>query len=385
LIFAAAALISVNRKNTSSAGAKSAALAQSGLPGSPDQNFNPGTGADDEVRCVVVQPDGKILIGGKFASFNGQPIQKIVRLNRDGSVDESFAPNPPGTVHAIAVQADGKILVGGDGMQSGHGARRVMRLNADGSLDESFKFAVNYNKQVRAILVQPDGKILVSGDFTRIRNQSKNRMVRLNTDGTLDESFDIGDGATGIVSGLALQPDGKILAVGKITSFDNRTFGGLVRLLPDGSVDESFKCGVGDKAEVFAVNVLADGKILIGGNFTSFNGVAVNRIARLNPDGTVDTGFDPGSGPDDTIIGFAVQPDGKIVIGGDFTQIQGIPLHRIARLEADGSLDKSFNSGTGADHSVWRVALQPDGKILIVGAFKNFDNTLCGGVARLEK
>ena len=289
-----------------------------------------------------------------------------------------------GTVHAIALQDDGKILIGGDGMQSKHGLRRVLRLNADGSLDKSFKFAVNYNGEVRAILVQPDGKMLVSGNFTQIRGQSQNRMVRLNADGTLDRSFNIGDGADGIVSGLALQPDGKILAFGKIVNFNNRSCGGVVRLMPDGSLDESF-ISAADKAEVFALNVLPDGKILLGGNFTSFNGVAANRIVRLNPDGTVDAGFHPGAGPDKDIIGSAVQPDGKIIIGGDFTHVQGTACNHIARLDADGSLDKNFNPGTGADNAVWRLALQPDGKILIVGAFKNFDDASCGGVSRLEK
>jgi uncharacterized delta-60 repeat protein len=384
LVLAAGLFASLVWKHGSSGKTTSVAIKQAEQSGSLDKSFNPGTGADDEIRCVVVQPDGKILLGGKFTSFNGEPIKRIVRLNADGSVDESFAPNPMGTVHAIALQDDGKILIGGDGMQSKHGLRRVLRLNTDGSLDKSFKFAVNYNGEVRAILVQPDGKMLVSGNFTQIRGQSQNRMVRLNTDGTLDRSFNIGDGADGIVSGLALQPDGKILAFGKIVNFNNRSCGGVVRLMPDGSVDESF-ISAADKAEVFALNVLPDGKILLGGNFTSFNGVAANRIARLNPDGMVDAGFHPGAGPDKDIIGSAVQPDGKIIIGGDFTHVQGTACNHIARLDADGSLDKNFNPGTGADNAVWRLALQPDGKILIVGAFKNFDDASCGGVSRLEK
>jgi uncharacterized delta-60 repeat protein len=383
LILAAGIWAATNWKNKSPGKINSTAMTQSGSPGALDKHFDAGTGADGEVRSVAVQPDGEILIGGKFTTFNSRSFQKIVRLNRDGSVDESFAPNPVGDVHAIDLQNDGEILIGGEGMQAGHGARRILRLNPDGSLDNKFKFSVNYSREVRAILVQPDGKILVGGNFTRLRNQNQNRLARLSADGTLDDSFDIGEGAEGVVSGLALQPDGKILAFGKIARFNNKSCGGIVRLLPDGSVDENFKSAA-DKAEVYAVNVLPDGKILIGGNFTSFNGVAANRIARLNPDGTVDANFHPGAGPNDDIIGFAVQPDGKIIIGGDFTNVQGIACNRIARLEADGSLDKSFNPGTGADNAVWRVALQPDGQILIVGAFKNFDNAPCGGVARLQ-
>jgi uncharacterized delta-60 repeat protein len=382
-ILAAAFLIFAHRKGASPE--KFVAAPQSGQPGSPDKNFAAGTGADGEIRCVTVQPDGKILLGGKFTSFNGQPISKIIRLNADGGVDAGFTPlNPPGAaVHAIALQADGKILAGGDSMQAGRPRRHVVRLNPDGTVEGRFGNKANYDHEVRAIVVQPDGKILVSGNFTQVLGQGQNRIVRLNSDGTPDNSFNIGDGATGIVSALTLQPDGKILAAGKITRFDGHPVTGVVRLLPGGGFDETFK-SAGEKAEVFAVGVLPDGKILIGGNFSSFNGVAANRIARLNPDGTVDAGFNAGSGPDDDIIGLTVQPDGKIVIGGDFTHVEGTSRNRIARLEPDGRLDTNFDPGTGADNAVWRVALQADGQILIVGAFQNFDGAPGGGIARLK-
>jgi uncharacterized delta-60 repeat protein len=358
---------------------------QSNAAGSLDKSFNPGTGANGEIRALALQPDGKILVGGKFTLFNGQSIQRLARLNADGSVDGSFAPNPHGVVHAIALQADGKILVGGETMQAGgHPRRRVLRLNADGSLDKNYKFAVNYNREIRAILVQPDGKILVGGSFTQVLDHRQGGIVRLNADGTLDKTFALNGGASAIVFALALQPDGKILVAGKFTSFDNRPVGGLVRLLSDGNLDESFKGGTDDQAEVLAVNILADGKILAGGNFTRFNGAAANRIARLNPDGTVDTSFNPGSGPDAEVMDIAVQPDGKIVIGGNFTNVQGAARNRIARLEADGRLDKNMNPGGGADKSVWRMASQADGKIVIAGAFENFDGVRCGGVARLQ-
>jgi uncharacterized delta-60 repeat protein len=382
LVLAAGVFIATNRKQMPSGITPRAAAGQSALL---DKNFNPGTGADGEVRCVAVQPDGKILLGGKFSFFNGVAHKSIVRLNSDGSIDESFKLQGNGAVHTIALQGDGKVLIGGDGMEPGHGNRRILRLNPNGSLDKNFKFAVNYNGTVRAILVQPDGKILVGGDFNRIVNQNQNRLVRLNADGTQDNSFNIGGGASGIVSGLALQPDGKILALGKFAKFDNRPVGGIVRLLPNGGVDEIFHCTGGDKVEVYAAKVLADGKILVGGNFTTFNGTAINRIARLNFDGTVDASFNPNSGLDDEIIGLDVQPDGKIVIGGSFRTVEGTPRNHVARLSADGRLDKDMNPGTGTDQIIWRVAVQPDGKTLLVGAFGNFDGVRCGGVVRLLK
>jgi uncharacterized delta-60 repeat protein len=106
-----------------------------------------------------------------------------------------------------------------------------------------------------------------------------------------------------------------------------------------------------------------DGKILIGGAFTNYNGTPRNGIARLNADGSLDNGFNPASGADGSAFILAQQLDGKILFGGDFT----LPRKSIARLNADGSLDTGFNPGTGADHQVNIITLQPDGKILIGG------------------
>jgi uncharacterized delta-60 repeat protein len=174
----------------------------------------------------------------------------------------------------------------------------------------------------------------------------------------LDAGFDPGlDGGT--VYGVAIQPDGKLIICGAFTTIQQR----IARLHPDGTLDPAFNPGSSANNTIGVVALQPDGKMLIGGWFTSFRGVARNRIARLNSDGTLDTSFDPGTGADtvvgaDTVINsIAVQDDGKIIIAGGFRSFNGVPRNRIARLNHDGTLDSSFNpsgpSGSGGS-TLWR-------------------------------
>ena len=118
---------------------------------------------------------------------------------------------------------------------------------------------------------------------------------------------------------------------------------------------------------VYAIAQQDDGKVLIGGTFTTVNGTARNGIARLNADGSLDTSFDPGTGADNFVQALAQQADGKVLIGGSFNDINGTARNGIARLNADGSLDTGFDPGTGANNIVFALAQQADGKVMIGG------------------
>jgi uncharacterized delta-60 repeat protein len=183
--------------------------------------------------------------------------------------------------------------------------------------------------------------------------------------GSLDTSFDPGSGANSVVWAIAEQPDGKILIGGDFTIYNGAPRNRIARLNSDGSLDAGFNPGSGANNDVRAMAVQPDGKILIGGWFTIYNGAPRNYMARLNSDGSLDTGFDPGSGANEFLYVVALQPDGKILIGGEFTIYNGAPRNYIARLNSDGSLDTSFDPGSGANEWVWAMAVQPDGKILI--------------------
>ncbi len=198
---------------------------------------------------------------------------------------------------------------------------------------------------VSAIAVQADGKIVIGGSFTGVNGHPRNRIARLNADGSVDQSFNPGGGADDFVETVAVQADGKIVIGGGFTGVNGHPRNRIARLNADGSVDQSFNPGSGANTFVFAVAVQADGNIVIGGFFTSVNGTPRNRIARLNADGSVDQSFNPGSGADDFVETVAIQADGKIVIGGVFLSVNGAPRNRIARLNADGSVDTSFDVG----------------------------------------
>ena len=226
--------------------------------------------------------------------------------------------------------------------------------------------------------------MLIGGDFTTVNGTGRNHIARLNDDGTLDTGFDPGAGANDRVQAVTVQPDGKVLIGGDFTTVNGTARNRIARLNDDGTLDSGFDPGTGANALVYAVAIQADGKVLIGGEFTTVSGTSRNAIARLNGDGTLDTGFDPGAGANDWVKDVAVQPDGKVLIGGDFTTVNGTGRNRIARLNGDGTLDTGFDPGAGANYWVSAVAIQADGKVLIGGGFDTVDGTARKRIARLN-
>ncbi|MET0758821.1 MAG: T9SS type A sorting domain-containing protein [Flavobacterium sp.] len=375
------------------------------LDGTLDTTFNTAFNTDTQinypVRSVAVQPDGKIIAGGNFTSYNGTEINRIGRFNVDGSLDTGFNPglgvdvlypNSSEYVYAVRVQTDGRILLAGNyGSYNGTVRNFMTRLNTDASSDISFNPGrgangfVN-NMDILAIALQSDNKILIGGNFTSFNGFTAKRIGRLNTDGTLDGSFNSGTGANDFVNTIAAQSNGKILIGGNFSAFNDIAVGSICRLNTDGTLDTAFNSGtgVGAYSSVNRIVLQPNGKFLISGNFSSYNGVSRNRIARLNNDGTLDTTFDPSTGPSSTIYVMAVQPDGKILIGGTFYSYNGIAAHSIARLNVDGTLDSTFNvTGTGT-YDVQSIILQPDGKILISGSFMSYNDIAMRGIARLN-
>jgi uncharacterized delta-60 repeat protein len=185
----------------------------------------------------------------------------------------------------------------------------------------------------------------------------------------LPDSFN--PGANYLVYSLAVQADGKILVGGNFTTLGGQSRNGVGRLNADGTLDTTFIPGT--DGFVYTLAVQADGKIVVGGTFTTLGGQIRNKIGRLNADGTLDTSFNPGA--NNTVDSLAVQADGKILVGGAFTTLGSQSRTNIGRLNADGMLDPSFNPG--ADSYVNSLALQADGQILVGGFFG-----LLGGQSR---
>ena len=371
-------------------GAAHTGIARLNADGSLDPSFVASAGW---VYLLLVQSDGKLLIGGVFSQVNGAAQDGLARLNPDGSLDSSL-PNgvagSGGRVNSIVLQGDGKIVFGGSFAATA--GNDLARLNADGSPDSTFcNGPTGPNKYIYALAVQPDQKILVSGVFNSVSQVGPMNTARLNTDGSVDLSF--AANVEGMVLSptpvgcLSVQSDGKILIGGGFTLVNGLGRGRIARLNPNGSLDDSFLHGLaGADDEVLCMALQSNGKILVGGYFTSINGVTRNRLARLNADGSLDAGFLNGlAGPDDVVVGLAVQPDGKILVGGYFTLVNGVTRNRVARLNLDGSLDTSFQSGlAGANGVVGGFAVQPDGRILIGGGFTSVNGAAATNVARLH-
>lgn len=348
-----------------------------------DPKFQSKTVIDNFIRCFVVQPDGKIVIGGGFESINNFESKRVARLNADGSFDQDFAASINSVLYCVALQEDGKILVGGDFTEvSGQPTKGVARLLGDGSLDPGFQLQSAMDGSLRSIVVQPDGKIIVAGTFTKIHGVKKNRIVRLKSDGTLDESFK--GGANGVIWTMALQSNGKILLGGDFNLINGAKRNRIARLDSDGAIDNSFNPGVGANNWVYAIVVQDDGRIIIGGDFTEYNGRPRNRVARLESDGSLDATFTPGAGPDSGIRSVALQEDGKFLLGGIFKYFNDTPRNYLARLNVNGSIDMSFDPGAGFNDLVRCVGVQPDGKILVAGHFTNYNEIASSRMARLR-
>jgi uncharacterized delta-60 repeat protein len=353
--------------------------------GTVSDNFRPRLGTFGAVYKVLYLPDGKMLVGGEYDAVNGSPRRGLVRLNSDGSFDQTFNINitTNGTIaiiNDIAPQPDGKFIIAGSTFSSvnGHPTQVIARINPDGTTDTTFTSPLIVDSIIKSVALEPDGKILIGG-VLRTPSAGIKGALRLNPNGTIDPTFTPNINST--VNRLLRQADGKVLIGGEFTNVNGSALRGIARLLPNGSLDTTFTPPGGANEAVLALAQQSDGKVLIGGRFTAVNGINRAFLARLNADGTFDAGFTPS--PNYYVYDIAVQPNGKILVGGEFIAISNASTSRYARLNPDGSIDTSFNIGSGANTFVFDIELQPDGKILLGGNFTRIQNQSRGGVVRL--
>jgi uncharacterized repeat protein (TIGR01451 family)/uncharacterized delta-60 repeat protein len=379
------------------------AESQHSVPGSVDTTYV-YPGFNDFVLATALQPDGKLLAGGNFTLVNTSIRHRIARLNVDGSVDADFGSNMTGvdgTVRAILSMSpnpslsqpmgysNGPIVIAGAfDIVNGVFRHKIARLDLDGSLDSTFNPGAGADGPIYALAQTFAGtnqmrKILVAGAFGSFNNAPANGIVQLNDNGSVDQAFTSGgvNGTNGTIYAIAVQADQKIIIGGDFTSFAGAPHSHLARLNPDGSIDATFNPT--SDASVRAIAIQSDGKILIGGLFTSVNGGAFNHVARLNPDGAIDAAFNVGVGADDSVLALALDSQGGILVGGEFTSASGVTRYRLTRLTSDGTVDPTINFGTGADNLIATIAVQNDDKIIIGGGFSSFDGIPQGRLARL--
>ena len=266
-----------------------------GRPAPRDVTFDQ-QGINSDVLALDLQPDGMIVAGGNFTGVNGIPRAHVARFHADGSLDTDFLTGLSGTdsaIYTLHVQTDGRVLVGGAfGIVNGVVRNHIARLGVDGTLDVSFNPGSGADGSVFSMAETFAGdsrKIYVGGQFTLFQSLFHPGIVRLNDNGILDPTF-INTGVNGIVYAIAVYPTNSIYA----------------------------------------------GKVVIGGSFTTVNGMSQTNIARLNADGTLDTNFVAGA--DGIVRALAIQSDSSILVGGEFFNVNGSAASRLARLNADGSV-----------------------------------------------
>lgn len=369
--------------------------------------FTIGTGFNGNVNVVNIQPDGKILVGGSFGSYNGTSCGILTRLNADGTLDSSFtnlswhAPSGTPEIFAIELFPDGSMLVGGNigGNFSFQRQKWIQKINADGSY--SFLF-IPLDGIVRAIKRQSDDKIVIGGDFSNVGMYSSPAIARLNSNGSYDTSFVAS--ASGSVYAIEIQSDGKILIGGTFSSVNPMgttvSAYGIARLLTTGAYDTSFNTGtkliygMGGVGSVYAVTLQSDGKVLLGGNFNNYNGTTVYNILRLNSDASLDTTFSDNKGANSTVRSISIAQNNKIVVCGMFNSYYypngstSIPANGIALISSvDSSFDTSFGTGLGTGASpvsVYTSAVQTDGKIIVGGDFTTINSINNSKIARID-
>jgi uncharacterized delta-60 repeat protein len=335
-------------------------------------------------ELMIEQPDGKVLVAGYFTEYGGDTsITRIQRFNTDLSVDTSFDAGTAtnSDIYAMALQPDGKIVIGGGfTTYNGVARRRIARLNTDGSLDTSFVIGTGFSAAVWAIVVQEDGKILCGGDFVSYSGTERNRIARLNSNGSLDTTFNNSFDST--VYQIKLQEDGKSIIAGSFLSGGTQALGRICRLNTDGTLDDTVFFGGGFNSDVFSIDIDSDGKIIAGGAFTQYSGQSRNRIARLTDGDKLDNTFSIGSG----FTGGTGSPyvfdinskNGKYVVAGNFAAYDGVAIGGFLRINNDGSQDTTFNTGTGFDFDFNATISTPilalsNGNTLVTSVFTEYN------------
>ena len=420
-------------------------IARLDMDGKLDKSFKTGTGVDGEINALIIQSNGKVIIGGNFTTYNGNTTNKITRLNKNGGIDNTFntGEGPNGSVSQIIIQPNGKILVSGSFTQyNGEEVRGVVRLNKNGTIDHTFEAVITDSLYIiQQIALLPDGKLLVAGiddsswliqysvirlyangdrDYTFTRSSRITgdlhpaiNAIKIEDNGNILLSVTIYDSGSSVpyhgflsrldsagnelellglfwINSLHIQPDGKIIAAGfkDIDWYDVEKR--VVRINKDFSIDSTFvfndnkpyPSALNASIETSAFQI--DNKLIIAGDFYEINGFISNNIARLNPDGSYDHTFNQHTGFNGTVLATAVNNNKRLLVGGEFSRYNYQFRSNIVRLKENGDLDNSFNVGSGTDGKVNTIAVQSNGKVLIGGKFTTYNGTLCGNVARLN-
>lgn len=390
-------------------------------------NLVAGIRANNAVNLIELQSTNKSIILGYFTTYNNIATPRIARLNTDLTLDQTFVtagPNPSNNPPMdMVIQSDDKIILTGwfTGFSGGSNGFGIARLLSNGALDTSYNIGgsgtsanTGYtNNMPYSLALQTDGKVILGGDFYYYNGVQRLGIVRINTNGSIDTSFNLTALNTyyrSVVTGITIQPDGKLILLGFFSpSTAGATQKNIIRLNADGSIDITFTAGdtVGSQSyngtlgvslysPIAKAVVQPDGKIIIAGAFNKYNTTNVKSLVRLNINGSIDSSFNTATGVERAINELILEPTtNKPIIGGEFTLFGTTAVKKLIRLTTSGALDTSFNIGTGTTDSVTysscpfcsnyvkALKQQPDGKIIVGGKFTTFNGLSATNITRI--
>jgi uncharacterized delta-60 repeat protein len=398
------------------------------------------TGANNDIYDIIPVEDGKYLIVGDFTNYDNKAddkgINRVTRINHDGTLDGSFekgeknGTNTAVLAAAFLPDAGNKYLVAGafNNYQGVGYVNSIALLNNNGTLAADKIFSPSgkditvsalkggVSGQVNGLHPLPDGKILLTGifrfyvqpnyhltssygqDSVHLDSIQVNGLLRLTADGGLDSTYNYDlakhmgkEGPNGYITNSILLPDGKLLVTGMFTKYNGQAANNIARLNPDGSLDPSFTPGSGADLSISEVARQPDGKFILAGAFNNYNGQKVPHVVRINENGTVDPGFNVGEGTDGYVYTIGIMPGGEVILCGTFNQFNGLQRNNIIVLNANGSVHPGYNSNGGVtlnsnavSGAVTKVIPQ-DGErsILMVGSFTKYDYRTANRIVRI--
>lgn len=358
--------------------------------GDVDPGFSVGKGLAGSGNAVISQSNGKVIVAGSFNDFNERfsknPLGNIIRLNADGSPDTVVIETDRGnrlSLPALNLYFDGAVT-------------HLLQSPLDGKITILGNFKYVMAKDFT--LGTTDG----TADSVKIDSIRMEGMVRINEDGSFDRTFNFnpatnssGSGPNGQILSALQQNDGKVVLAGDFTRINDKQANRLVRLNKDGTIDETFRVGSGPDKRVQKVLLMPDGSYLIAGAFNNYNGSEVRKVAAVGKDGTLSTGFSVGSGPlsgPDGLIGNAIiLKTGAILLTGSFDNFSGVKRDGIVVLESNGEVSRTLNNlgaleaGRGLKGGVRQIISVPGSdQILMAGSFDKIDLIPVGNIVKLK-
>lgn len=360
--------------------------------GGLDGGFEPDALDTRGARALLVQADGGLLVGGDFVTVGGALQRGLVRFDEEGLRERPLlsTSSVAGIAYALALDTRKRpVLAGGFNRVNAEVRASLARWSRDGVLDPSFGVASGLTRSgsfAEAFVqwLDYDGSTLLGGNFTRAGALAREGFVRMDANSTVLAPFaSILGGGTTEMLGLSRDPQGRWLAYGQFTSINGVGRPSLGRLLADGSLDPSFAPAGGNASRVTAARVLRDGRVLVAGLFDTYQGQPRRGLAMLGSDGQLAAGFDVPDGVAGTIDLILELDDGRLLLGGNFSAIGGEPRRHLVRLLPDGRFDPTFRADAGLDGAVRTAVQQADGRVIVGGDFRNVQGQAQAGITRL--